>query len=108
MRRLRQPSSPSRTWRWPGSEPRLFPDPSGAGSIRCPPPLTSHHPFPSMENTTSAHTPGPWHVERESETSTGWKGISIVSKDRRNVASIVIQLDDNEAGNAHLIAAAPE
>ena len=58
-------------------------------------------------STSSAHTPGPWSVEREDGLD-GWKGISVFSDAKLRIANLVMQLDDREMANAKLIAAAPE
>jgi len=58
-------------------------------------------------STSSAHTPGPWSVEREDGLD-GWKGISVFSDAKLRIANLVMQLDNKEMVNARLIAAAPE
>lgn len=37
-----------------------------------------------------------WTIERDSEKSTGWKGISIKDERGRFVANIVMQIEDDE------------
>lgn len=50
-----------------------------------------------------------WAVERVSEASTGFRGISIkVAGENRYIANMVGQLDDSEKFLARLIAASPE